>query len=252
MRITSKLLLTAALAAVTFSSIAMTGDDNRNIAESVAKFFGRTHVAVGGATLEMLPDGLRVIPSSTGESGIEIPVLDIQNGSQQMLNVSFDPILIEVGHSFTSDVVDTKGKSLITTRFEQISSTETNVYLVLDESVVDIDNVRLATFEGDELTSERFIKAQRESFIGTVVSTEQAWAKTYHWTCDEYGCLKSWDPANTTIKFADNPSVEVPFLYLAFDFPKNDIIRNAAAIRMSGHAEIVLRNENNDVLSIAR
>lgn len=252
MRTLTKSAVTLALAAVTFSTIAMTSATENSIAESMALFFGRTHTATNGATLETLADGLRVVPSEDGVSGIDIPVNDIRNGSEKMLNVSFDPIKIEVGDSFYSDVVDAEGNSIITTRFEQISETETNVYLALAESVVDIDNVRLATFEGETLTSERFINAQQEAFIGTVVSTQQAWGRTYHWFCDEYGCMKAWDPADTVIKFADNPDVEVPFLYLTFGFPNNEIIRDAASLQMSGRAEIVLRDENNDVLSIVR
>ena len=249
MRKSHQQFLAISILIVSFFSVAMTSDSRLVTKNNEVSFFGRDHVVVGNPFVAEKAGALVISPLNGTEAGVMIPLTEITDGSRTTLNVIHEPIHIAVGDSYYSELVAADGSTLASTRFEQISTNETNVYLTLSEEL-DLSKVRFATYHENELTAEFVVPAVGEEIrIGTVESVNQAWAGTSHTRCDFLGCTTETDPSDTSIRFAEDPDQLVPFTFLSVDYGNNDKIRNAAAMRLVGKSALVITDENNDELA---
>ncbi len=247
----SRSILATVLVIASFSSLAMTTNSSDSILDSISAMFGRHHAPVGNATLTLLADGaLAINPQSDGLSGLSISLDDVRTGLNSNVNIHTEAVQLTVGESFSSKVKDVNGADLVSVRYEQVSPNTSNIF-VRASKTTDVHVVNLATFHDGIETASSSVSLNGETFVGTVKS-DGSWIKSWHLTCDYFGCFWATDDDGEggSLTFNDNPEESVPFTYLTFGFGENEILRQASSVQLVTSAPFTIIEENTQALNL--
>lgn len=180
--------------------------------------FNLEHSTVGSSSLATADGALVVNPTNrVSMSGIRVHA-----GDASAMNLEFDPIGLDQGGVLKASLIDHAAQPLLTVVHERLR-TGTDIKLAVAglAPLLKTPVIEVVTYKDDAQTASFEIPLAELSTIGTVYAgdeDDEDWEKTYHYICNEFGCMLAVDPVNTSIAFVDDPETLVPFQYLGFRF----------------------------------
>lgn len=174
-------------------------------------------VTVDGVVLEGRVDRGHVLIENYAIQNNRLEVAAVPG---RQVDVTFEPVALNIGETFEATGLDAAGQELATIRLDQTGETTTDVYVSL-APVLDRLNgatVSLRARAMDGAVTEVAVDAESELKIGQVTAPTSAWAKTYHVVCMEGECTLAVDPDETEVEFDAAPGRSVPFQYLEVGF----------------------------------
>ncbi len=178
---------------------------------------GLSYTAYGGAQMQNNSLGVTATGLTSRGSGLTVDV----NG-QQAGSIQFDPVLIDIGSTFSLMAIDENEELIARYDLVQVSSNETEVWLTVGEEYFARENVTLEVFATHESgrSESRKLNIKSNIFLGVVTSQSSAWLETWHWIEIEGEWILALDPEGTWIDFAnDGENTLIPFKYLGVALP---------------------------------
>lgn len=203
--------------------------------------FNLEHSTIGSSDLTLSEGAMVVTPTNRlSMSGVRVHA-----GDASAINLEFDPIGLDRGGVLTATLIDQQATPLISVVHERLEK-GTDIKLAVDGLAPLLKNptIEVVTYKDDIQTASFEIPVARLSAIGTVNvegdEDDEDWEKTYHYICDEFGCMMAVDPVNTYITFVDDPDTQVPFQYLGFRFELKDGIDESTLVESMELAGVLM------------
>ena len=157
-----------------------------------------------------------------------VSTMTIDFGAARSADVLFDPVRLNAGEQLSLALVTASGETI--GRFDLTQTSPTTTEIGFEKGIstgatglgLDVE-----TRYGGVVTKSLSLETMPYYDLGVVTSVDGPWLKTWHYECDDNGCVLILDPDDTSIDFRADNDGSVAFRTIHVQLPYQSEMKQA-------------------------